>query len=193
MKILKEETLAKETLPISFLTDMISKGWEEVGYLKEAAAAIGAEYTNTEKIEQLMQDLMDAYLVFIGQIELHMHEQDYIEEPKVEQPKPATQEPADEPVEEPIEEPAVEADVETEVEEPASEALPEAEIEADTFEIGAQETTSRGTIPTEGDFADFFVDFDEPDMSEPRLTDDDLYGHEDSEFEQNKLKSQLRS
>ena len=37
MKILKE---SKENLPIAFLTDFISKGWEEVGYLKADIEAI---------------------------------------------------------------------------------------------------------------------------------------------------------
>ena len=37
MKILKEN---KEKLPISFLTDFISKSWEEVGYLKADIEAI---------------------------------------------------------------------------------------------------------------------------------------------------------
>jgi hypothetical protein len=46
MKILKE---SKETLPIAFLTDFISKGWEEVGYLK---ADIEAIKDKTKLIEQ---------------------------------------------------------------------------------------------------------------------------------------------
>ena len=196
MKILKEdnEPIIKEALPTSFLTDMMSKGWEEVGYLKEASAAIKETYINTAKVESLMQDLMDAYLVFIGQIELYLNEEKDIA---------ATT--------------GVESEIETEAEEeiPTEEAtatepdpkpeLPEADIELHALE----EPATQGTIASEGDFDDFkiandevvakateepfdfFVDFDEPDMSEPRLTDDDLYGHEDSELEQNKLKAQL--
>ena len=35
MKILKE---AKEKLPVSFLTDFVSRSWDDVGYLKETIA-----------------------------------------------------------------------------------------------------------------------------------------------------------
>ena len=42
MEIMKEEKLtetklteSKEKLPISFLTDFVSRGWDDVGYLKE--------------------------------------------------------------------------------------------------------------------------------------------------------------
>ena len=83
MKILKENentnAVVAEDLPISFITDQISRGWDEVGYLKEAAAAIKADYKGTAPIEQAMQDLMDAYLIFIGQLELHLHKEDYID------------------------------------------------------------------------------------------------------------------
>ena len=196
MKILREdnEPIIKEALPTSFLTDMMSKGWEEVGYLKEASGAIKETYVNTAKVESLMQDLMDAYLVFIGQIELYLNaEKDIAATTGLDS----------------------ETDVDTGVEIPTEEAtaskpaqkpeLPEADIELHALE----EPAIRGAIASEGDFDDFkiandevvakateepfdfFVDFDEPDMTEPRLTDDDLYGHEDSELEQNKLKAQL--
>ena len=196
MKILKEdnEPIIKETLPTSFLTDMMSKGWEEVGYLKEAGAAIKETYVNTAKVESLMQDLMDAYLVFIGQIELYLNEEKDIAATTGLESETETDARAEIPTEEAT---ATEPDPKPE--------LPEADIELHALE----EPATQGTIASEGDFDDFkiandevvakateepfdfFVDFDEPDMSEPRLTDDDLYGHEDSELEQNKLKAQL--
>ena len=71
MNILKE---SKETLPIAFLTDFISKGWEEVGYLKADIEAIREAYKGTKPIEDLIQDLIDAYLVCIGQLEAHIHD-----------------------------------------------------------------------------------------------------------------------
>ena len=49
MKILNE---AKENLPISFLTDFISKGWEEVGYLK---ADIENEISKYEEILDILK------------------------------------------------------------------------------------------------------------------------------------------
>jgi hypothetical protein len=200
MRILREDAETKvEELPISFITDTISKGWEEVGYLKDACAAIKSEYQNTEKVEQLMQDLMDAYLVFIGQLEAHLHQEDYIEAPVLDEPE---DKPAEEPkvdvkeVEEPL--PAAAVDIA-----PVEEINPDTEVDADASEVIADEgnfddfkvddtklQAAKEPIAPTDDF-DFFVDFDEPDMSAPRLTDDELYGHEDSEYEQNKLRSML--
>ena len=79
MKILKE---SKENLPIAFLTDFISKGWEEVGYLKADIEAIKEAYKGTKPIEGLIQDLIDAYLVCIGQLEAHIHDNKYLEYPE---------------------------------------------------------------------------------------------------------------
>jgi hypothetical protein len=198
MRILREDTETKmEELPISFITDTISKGWEEVGYLKDACAAINSEYKNTDKVEQLMKDLMDAYLVFIGQLEAYLHKEDYIEAPVMEE----------EPKAEKIDEPE-DLDAEDDEEEPlpaaAVEIDPVKEIEVDD-EVGAiaapddfddlkvsDPEIKKASGPIDADDAfDFFVDFDEPDMSQPRLTDDELYGHEDSELEQNRLRSML--
>lgn len=79
MKILKE---AKEKLPVSFLTDFVSRSWDDVGYLKETIAAIKDVYSGTEEIEELLNSLIDAYLVCIGQLEAHLHDNKYIEFPE---------------------------------------------------------------------------------------------------------------
>ena len=79
MKVLKE---SKETLPIAFLTDFISKGWEEVGYLKADIEAIREAYKGTKPIEDLIQDLIDAYLVCIGQLEAHLNDKKYLDFPE---------------------------------------------------------------------------------------------------------------
>lgn len=189
MRILKEETdISKnEVLPLSFLTDMVSKGWEEVGYLKEASAAIGTEYSNIDKVQSIMQDLIDAYLIFIGQMEAHLHQEDYIEEPEVEEDKDNKD---TEDVTTNKEEPDTnnEEEEEPKVKE-KEEEIPDAEIEADLLAV--QNDQVEQPVVMNSDF-DFFVDFDEPDMSQPRLTDDELYGHEDSEYEQARLKSMLK-
>lgn len=184
MRILKEDTDTNknEALPLSFLTDMVSKGWEEVGYLKEASSAIGTEYNNTDKVQAIMQDLIDAYLIFIGQMEAHLHQEDYIEEPEVED---AAEEDEDKDTKDEKEE---ESEEEPEVAE-KDEEIPAAEIEADLLAV--EEKPIAKPVTMNSDF-DFFVDFDEPDMTQPRLTDDELYGHEDSEYEQAKLRSMLK-
>ena len=76
MQILKEAK--KEELPISFLTDFISRGWDQIGQLKETLAAIKGEFTGTKKVEEILQPLLDAYLVCVGQLELHLQNKDYI-------------------------------------------------------------------------------------------------------------------
>ena len=78
MKILKE---AKENLPGVFITSFVSDGWDKVGLLKEQLEAIKREFKNTAKIEELIQGLIDAYLVCIGQMEQHLVDKDYIEFP----------------------------------------------------------------------------------------------------------------
>lgn len=167
MKILKENentnTASVEDLPISFITDQISRGWDEVGYLKEAAAAIKADYKGTAPIEQAMQDLMDAYLIFIGQLELHLHKEDYIDTTELGMNNTET---------------ALVKDL------PDAEVSPEdvtIEIEDDEFPINpkpikAEQPSKKATEGSEP--FEFFVDFDEPDWSQPRLTDEELYGDE---------------
>ena len=195
MRILREEEIKKEPIPVSFLTDLVSKGWEEVGYLKDASAAIKDSFTDTSKVEELMQDLMDAYLVFIGQVEL------YLDTEKDISPEAASEEDNDEALE------ASEIKAEAEVKdddaiEKATPELPEAEVEIEPIEEPAdmEETDAEleitpeqhpAVVPNKGDAFEFFVDFDEPDMSQPRLSDDEIYGHEDSEYEQNRLRSLL--
>lgn len=188
MRILKEETdISKnETLPLSFLTDLVSKGWEEVGYLKEASAAIGTEYSNTDKVQSIMQDLIDAYLIFIGQMEAHLHREDYIEEPEEEEDKDNKD--TEDTTADKEEPDTNDEETEPKVEE-KEEEIPDAEIEADLLAV--QNKQVERPVVMDSDF-DFFVDFDEPDMSQPRLTDDELYGHEDSEYEQARLKSMLK-
>lgn len=44
--------MAKEKLPVSFLTDFISRGWDDVGYLKETIKSIGENFSGTKKVEE---------------------------------------------------------------------------------------------------------------------------------------------
>lgn len=176
MKILKE---SKETLPIAFLTDFISKGWEEVGYLKADIEAIKEAYKGTKPIEGLIQDLIDAYLVCIGQLEAHLHDNKYLEYPEESGLSGTTLE---EELELKISSDKVE--IKTEKTTPVDvneeddiitigidENAPESKIEPRTQpECKANKSAAETSEPFE-----YFVDFDEPDLSQPRLTDEDLY------------------
>ena len=160
MKILKEEQIKQEELPITFITSFVSRGWEEVGMLKEQIKALKEEFSgkNIAKIEEILQGLIDAYLINIGQLELFLHENDYVEVPEIEEEK-----------EEKVEEPTEENEIEDEVEVAAEE---EVEVED---EIEAEVEPQNVVRQTPGDFEafEYFVDFDEPE-GDP-LTDDDLY------------------
>lgn len=79
MKIKLNES--KEELPISFLTAFVSDGWDKVGNLKDEITAIRKEFAGTKKVEDVIQDLIDAYLVCIGRMEAYLEDKNYIEYP----------------------------------------------------------------------------------------------------------------
>ena len=189
MKLIKE---AKENLPISFLTDFISKGWEEVGYLKADIEAIKEVYKGTKPIEELIQNLIDAYLVCIGQLEAHISDKKYIDYPEASglglnekfELREAIEKVEAEDVLEVIED---KLDLHGEkdmliVAEKGQLDNPEApkietEIDEEEFEILAN-NFNKDENKKESEVAEpfeYFVDFDEPDLSEPRITDKDLY------------------
>ena len=165
MKLIKE---AKENLPISFLTDFISKGWEEVGYLKADIEAIKEVYKGTKPIEELIQNLIDAYLVCIGQLEAHISDKKYIDYPE------ASGLGLNEDLELKVSDNTVEikSDEHTElVVDTAKDVVVVSEEEIDD-----EDSEEEVVIDTKAvEPFEYFVDFDEPDLSEPRLTDKDLY------------------
>ena len=176
MKILKE---SKENLPIAFLTDFISKGWEEVGYLKADIEAIKEAYKGTKPIEGLIQDLIDAYLVCIGQLEAHIHDNKYLEYPE----------------ESGLSGTALEEELELKISPDKVEIKTENTTPVDvneedniiTIGIGEDATEDKIEPPAQPEATDtqpvtepgepfeYFVDFEEPDLSQPKLTDEDLY------------------
>lgn len=80
MKIINESK--KEKLPIDFITQFVSKGWDEVGMLKASKDAIKTTFKETAKVESIIQDLIDSYLVCIGQMELYLDKKDYLNIPE---------------------------------------------------------------------------------------------------------------
>lgn len=79
MKILKE---SKTQLPITYLTNFVSRGWEEVGMLKEEVEAIKKEFKDIKKIEECVGNLIDTYLICIGTIEGILNDKKYVEFPE---------------------------------------------------------------------------------------------------------------
>ena len=223
MEIMKEEKLAetkltesKEKLPISFLTDFVSRGWDDVGYLKETIKSISESFSGTKKVEKLLQALVDAYLVCIGQLEAHLQAKDYldtdldskltedvdihIEGDEVSITDDSGEKVATVPVESAAEEtPAECEDPEcdvppAEVEIPAVVEPAEEPIAADNgefntpFEFDAPEADGVRKFE-KPEVADFFVDFDDP-VGEP-ITEKDLYGDGEEKIEDEKIDADI--
>ena len=219
MEIMKEEKLAetklnesKEKLPISFLTDFVSRGWDDVGYLKETIKSISESFSGTKKVEELLQALVDAYLVCIGQLEAHLQAKDYldtdldnkltedvdihIDGDEVSITNDNGEKVATVPVEsiaeeKPAECEGPECDVPpAEVEIPAVVEPEEEPIAADNgefntpFEFDAPEADGVRKFE-KPEVADFFVDFDEP-IGEP-ITEKELYGDGEEPIEGEKI------
>ena len=219
MEIMKEEKLtetklteSKEKLPISFLTDFVSRGWDDVGYLKETIKSISESFSGTKKVEELLQALVDAYLVCIGQLEAHLQAKDYLDTDldnkltedvdihidgnEVSITDDSGEEVATVPVESAAEEtpdecegtecevPPAEVEIQTVVE-PTEEPIAADNGEFNTpFEFDAPE--AEGVRKFEKpEVADFFVDFDEP-IGEP-ITEKELYGDGEESIEGEKI------
>ena len=210
MEVVKEAKLteSKEKLPISFLTDFVSRGWDDVGYLKETIKSISESFSGTKKVEELLQALVDAYLVCIGQLEQHLQAKDYLDteigekleedlEIKVDSENvtiadstgedvaiiPIEQEEA--PAANPDETvPPVEANIPPVVE-PAEEPIAADDGEFNTpFEFDAPEADGVRKFE-KPEVADFFVDFDDP-VGEP-VTEKELYGEGEEPIEGEKI------
>lgn len=214
MKVVKEAKLneAKEKLPISFLTDFVSKGWEEVGYLKADIEAIKEAYSGTAKIEELIQGLVDAYLVCIGQMEAHLQDKKYLEFPedsKLTEDKSLKEDiniavnneeilindgeetvaviptpTAEECPEGKCDIPPVEANIEPVVEPIADEPVTEPEPLEKPFEFDVPKAENIRKFE-KPEVADFFVDFDDP-VGEP-VTEKELYGDGEDEIPGEKI------
>ena len=219
MEIMKEEKLAetkltesKEKLPISFLTDFVSRGWDDVGYLKETIKSISESFSGTKKVEELLQALVDAYLVCIGQLEAHLQAKDYldadidnkltedvdihIDGDEVSITDDSGEKVATVPVESATEEipakcedpecdvPPAEVEIPTVVE-PEEEPIAADDGEFNTpFEFDAPEAEGARKFE-KPEVADFFVDFDEP-IGEP-ITEKELYGDGEKLIEDEKI------
>lgn len=219
MEVMKEEKLAetkltesKEKLPISFLTDFVSRGWDDVGYLKETIKSIRESFSGTKKVEELLQALVDAYLVCIGQLEAHLQAKDYldtdidnkltedvdihIDGDEVSITDDNGEKVATVPVESAAEEtpdecegpecdvPPAEVEIPAVVE-PAEEPIAADNGEFNTpFEFDAPEADGVRKFE-KPEVADFFVDFDDP-VGEP-VTEKDLYGDGEEPIEGEKI------
>ena len=163
MKIINESK--KEKLPIDFITQFVSKGWDEVGMLKASKDAIKTTFKETTKVESIIQDLIDSYLVCIGQMELYLDKKDYLDIPEASELNEAANTDEDLKLQEDLElKNSGDFDVEVKQEdnkvkieiEPKEE---EPETEQETEE---EEEETEDKEVTKPDAFEYFVDFAEP-------------------------------
>lgn len=63
------EESKKIKLPASFITDFIAKGWGEIGLLNDQIKSFQQEFTGGSKVITILQQLVDNYLICVGQLE----------------------------------------------------------------------------------------------------------------------------
>ena len=164
MKIINESK--KEKLPIDFITQFVSKGWDEVGMLKASKDAIKATFKETTKVESIIQDLIDSYLVCIGQMELYLDKKDYLDIPEASELNEAANTDEDLKLQEDLElKNSGDFDVEVKQEDNKVKIeIEPKEEEPETEEEEEQETEEEAEdkAVTKQDAFEYFMDFAEP-------------------------------
>lgn len=158
------EIIEKEELPVSFITSFVSESWDRVGVLQDQIKSIESAFIGTEKVISVMQELLDTYLICIGQMESFLDSTDLNTS------------------ENPVEIPQIINKVKSEeVPDKSATIAPEVEVEpvsleaAENVPIEVVDTRINKQLPRVGDEFEFFVDFEEPDPTSMPLTDEDIY------------------
>ena len=164
MKIINESK--KEKLPIDFITQFVSKGWDEVGMLKASKDAIKTTFKETARVESIIQDLIDSYLVCIGQMELYLDKKDYLDIPEASELNEAVNDNEDLKLQEDLElKNSGDFDVEVKQEDNKVKIeIEPKEEEPETEEEEEQETEEEAEdkAVTKQDAFEYFMDFAEP-------------------------------
>ena len=156
MKIINESK--KEKLPIDFITQFVSKGWDEVGMLKASKDAIKATFKETTKVEGIIQDLIDSYLVCIGQMELYLDKKDYLDIPEASELNEAVNDNEDLKLQEDLE---LKNSGDFDVEVKQEDNKVKIEIEPETEEEDEEDETEDKEV-AKPDAFEYFMDFAEP-------------------------------
>lgn len=75
-QILKE---SKENLPLTILTELAAQSWAQVGTLSDQIKVYKDQFSGTKKVTDILQNLVDAYLIAAGQIESLLASKDYLD------------------------------------------------------------------------------------------------------------------
>jgi hypothetical protein len=183
MKILKEN-MVKEKMPVSFLTYMLSKSWDEIGNIKDQLFGLDNMYTDAEILRGPLEQLLDSHLIFAGQLEALVQRTGEIEIPDVapvvpEKDAPVEVLPEDDLGSEPI---AIEPVIEPK--EPVVVVVNDDELDGDIEAKPEVKPEVKAPVKTFDTDFEYFVDFDDP-VGEP-ITDADLY--DDAEEDEDKKK-----
>jgi hypothetical protein len=165
MRILQEAK--KEDMPITFLTDLVRKGWEDISYLQGDIEAIDQYFKNTGDLKEILQDLVDAYLICVGRLENHLQGEGIIPENKDD-------------LKGQVKQAVLEEDVQIIINEVPDEKEPEVMMPPPVVPVEvaiAPECDGAEPVPCDScsEPFEFFTDFDEPDTTDPVVTDDDIY------------------
>lgn len=184
MKILKEN-MVKEKMPVSFLTYMLSKSWDEIGNIKDQLFGLDNMYTDAEILRGPLEQLLDSHLIFAGQLEALVQGTGEIKIPEVdalvvpEKAAPVEVLPEDDLGSEPIViEPVIEP------KEPVVVVADDVELDDNIDAKPEVKPEVKAPVKTFDTDFEYFVDFDDP-VGEP-ITDADLY--DDTEEDEDKKK-----
>lgn len=159
MKIINESK--KEKLPIDFITQFVSKGWDEVGMLKASKDAIKTTFKETAKVESIIQDLIDSYLVCIGQMELYLDKKDYLDIPEASELNEAANADEDLKLQEDLEL-KNSGDFDVEVKQEDNKVKIEIEPKEEEQETEEKEDETEDKEAAKPDAFEYFMDFAEP-------------------------------
>jgi len=178
MKLINKNTKLNENktkIDTEVVTALISQAWGEIGVLKSNVEQIGKGFSDTKKLIEIFEDLLDSYLIYVGRLESFLEDSKLIDKPKnkevieekliLDENKYTSTIIEHKPIE--ISQP-VDMSINESVASKSIDALLDTETESNDLDAEQENEVHES--------ADFFVDFDEPDLSEPKLTDDDIYG-----------------
>ena len=176
-----EGTIIEKTeLPADIVTGQVSDMWAQIGNLKAMNKSLSHDFLKSGRVVAILQDLLDAYLVAVGQLELHLHDNNFLGDSENDSEDIAdaarlTVEKGEEGQEESAKE-----------ESPEDEKFPDAKFEVKPEIKGEPEvsgwrfdkisTENKPTVKVEPSNE---FDFDFPAPSSEKLTDKDLYSEAD--------------
>ena len=174
---LKESTEKKLPMDKDFsssvVIQLLQDGWGEIGGLQDQISLLN-QYKNSSKLTSILQKLLDAYLIFVGQLEGYLDDKNIVDFPDEKQLKEEINQKINEndPKTNKIFQPAEK----TESNEEEKSAITTAESEIPS--LNQTEIKEEADLPLdkveEEPKNNFFVDFEDPKGDRP-LTDADLY------------------